>query len=140
MVGIAETRFGPDEAVTRAMIWAVLARQAGADTPSEGTHWYDGVQEWAIDNGISDGLRPEDAVSRQELITMLHRYSGTPTGEADLSLYEDAAKIAAWAQDALVWGVSEGLITGMDDTHLAPDTGATRAQLAAILTRYLGAE
>ena len=140
MVGIAETRFGPDEAVTRAMIWAVLARQAGADTPSEGTHWYDGVQQWAIDNGISDGLRPEDAVSRQELITMLHRYSGSPTGEADLSLYEDAAKIAAWAQDALVWGVSEGLITGMDDTHLAPDTGATRAQLAAILTRYLGAE
>lgn len=139
MVGTTDTHFAPNDAVNRAMIWAVLARQAGADTPGDGTTWYNGVQTWAVENGISDGLRPEDAVSRQELVTMLYRYSGSPAAEADLSAYEDAASIAAWAADAMAWGVSEGLITGLTETTLAPGDGATRAQLAAILTRYLGA-
>lgn len=139
MVGTDVTLFEPQSPVTRAMIWATLARQARADTgeTAVGDEWYSAVQRWAVAEGITDGLRPNDSVSRQELITMLHRAQGAPSGTADLSHYSDASEIADWAQNALTWGVEKGLITGLTDTTLAPEQGATRAQLAAILERYV---
>ena len=119
------------------MIWATLARQANAQDLPAGDEWYSGVQSWAIENNISDGLRPNDSVSREELITMLHRYSNAPIASADLDRYTDAVTISPWAEDAMRWGVEQGLITGLTDTTLAPREGATRAQLAAILQRFI---
>lgn len=135
MVGTTDDLFAPQENVTRAMIWAVLARDADATT-SDGPEWYSGAQTWAIENGISDGLRPNDSVSRQELITMFHRYQGSPAANADLSAYTDSDTISPWAEDAMRWGIETGLITGLTDTTLAPASGATRAQLATILMRF----
>lgn len=135
MVGTTDDLFTPQENVTRAMIWAVLARDADASV-QDGSEWYSGVQTWAKENGISDGLRPNDSVSRQELITMLHRYQGSPAATADLSAYTDSDTIAPWAEDAMRWGIETGLITGLTDTTLAPASGATRAQLATILMRF----
>lgn len=137
MIGVSDTLFGPQTSVTRAMIWATLARQANAQDLPAGDEWYSGVQSWAIENNISDGLRPNDSVSREELITMLHRYSNAPIASADLDRYTDAATISPWAEDAMRWGVEQGLITGLTDTTLAPREGATRAQLAAILQRFI---
>ena len=68
---------------------------------------------------------------------MLYRYSQAPTSTADLSRYTDADTISPWATDAMAWGVEQGLITGLTDTTLAPRSGATRAQLAAILQRFV---
>lgn len=139
MVGTDDTLFAPQSSVTRAMIWATLARQSGTDTADSvlGDEWYSGVQRWAVAQGISDGLRPNDSVSREELITMLYRAQGAPDASADLSRYSDAGEISDWASQALAWGVEHGLITGLTDTTLAPKSGATRAQLAAILERYV---
>lgn len=136
MVGVNDTTFAPDASVTRAMIWAVLARQADA-TLATGEQWYSGAQQWAIENGVSDGLNPEKAITREELITMLHRYSATPKGHDDLSHFTDTDTISPWAWDAMVWGVDVGLISGMSDHTLAPRSGASRAQLATILMRYI---
>lgn len=136
MVGTSDTLFAPQSSVTRAMIWAVLSRQAGAETDSSGSDWYSGVQQWAVANAISDGTRPNDSVSREELITMLYRYKGAPAATADLSAYSDADTISAWASDAMRWGIETGLIAGLSDTILSPRSGATRAQLATILMRF----
>ena len=88
------------------MVWATLTRQAGALT-SDGPEWYSGVQAWAVETGISDSLRPNDSVSREEFITMLHRASDTPPASADLSDYSDAADISDWAKEAMTWGVEK---------------------------------
>lgn len=136
MVGTSDNLFEPQANVTRAMIWAVLARQAGAETDNTGSDWYSGVQKWTVANAISDGTRPNDSVSREELITMLYRYKGAPSATADLSAYSDAGTISAWASDAMAWGIETGLITGLSDTILSPRSGATRAQLATILMRF----
>ena len=136
MVGLDATTFGPESPVTRAMVWAVLARESGAKLES-GTYWYSGAQKWAIENGVSDGQYPLNHVSREELITMIHRYSNTPPGYESLSHFTDTDTISPWAMDAMVWGVDVGLVSGMDNHTLSPRTGATRAQLASILMRYI---
>lgn len=136
MVGLDETTFAPDGAVTRAMVWAVLAREANA-TLENGEQWYSGAQQWAIENGVSDGLHPLQAVTREELVTMIHRYSNAPAGHDDLSHFTDSATISPWAFEAMQWGVDVGLVSGLDNHTLAPKTGASRSQLAAILMRYI---
>ncbi|MDO4280420.1 MAG: lectin like domain-containing protein [Peptococcaceae bacterium] len=139
MVGMNETRFEPEVGVTRAMVWAVLARQVGADTQSAaGEPWYAGAQKWAVDNGVSDGQNPLAGVSRQELVTMFYRLHGAPqTNAASLDVFTDSAEIASWATDAMAWGVDTGFIGGLTPTTLAPKSGATRAQLATFLMRYI---
>lgn len=136
MVGLDDTTFSPDGAVTRAMVWAVLAREADA-TLKEGEQWYSGAQQWAIENGVSDGLHPLQAVSREELVTMIHRYHDTPSGHDDLSHFTDKDTISPWAFEAMQWGVDVGLVSGLDNHTLAPKSGASRAQLAAMLMRYI---
>lgn len=136
MVGTTDTTFSPNSAVTRAMVWAVLARESNA-TLEEGEQWYSGAQQWAIDNGVSDGLNPLQPVSREELVTMLHRYSNTPTGHDNLSHFTDKDTISSWALDAMKWGVDVGLVSGLDNHTLAPKAGASRSQLATILMRYI---
>lgn len=136
MIGTTDTLFEPETPLTRAMVWSILARQADAKTPENGAEWYSSVQEWAIESGISDGLRPNDSVSREEFVTMLHRASETPAATADLSAYSDAGAISPWAKDAMVWGVEKGLITGLTETTLAPQAATTRAQASAILQRF----
>ena len=59
------------------------------------------------------------------------------SARADLSKYSDAGKISSWANDVMAWAVSKGYISGMTATTLAPQGSATRAQVAAILQRYL---
>lgn len=137
MVGINDTTFAPDGPVTRAMVWAVLAREADATIEENGDYWYSGVQKWAVDTGVSDGLHPLQAVTREELVTMLHRYSNTPTGNEDLTHFADKDDISPWATDAMVWAVDVGLVSGMEDHTLAPKKGASRSQLAAMLMRYI---
>ena len=97
--------------------------------------------QWAVNEGITKGrsetvFDPNAAVTRQELATFFYRYAGKAV-DADLSAYTDAGEIAEWAQEAMEWAYSEGLITGVSESSLSPLTGSTRAQLATILMRYL---
>ena len=136
--GTAENTFSPESDMTRAMIWSVLARYEGADTPGgTGDTWYAGPQKWAMENGISDGTMANSAMTREQFAAMLYRYVGSPAVSGTVGDYSDADSISSWAQDAMVWAVQQGLIAGMDDGTLNPQGTATRTQVAAIFQRFI---
>ena len=134
MNGVGGGKFAPNRAVTRAMVWTVLARMDGEDTASTSL-WYAKAQQWAMETGVSDGTNPESAITREQLATMLYRYYGSPAVSGSLSGYVDGASVTDWAKDAMVWAVQEGLIQGTGANKLSPTADTTRAQLAQILMR-----
>ena len=136
--GTGANEFSPEGKMTRAMIWSVLARYEGADIPGgTGSEWYAGPQQWAIDNGISDGTMANSSMTREQLAAMLYRYVGSPAVSGTVGDYNDASSISSWASDAMVWAVQQGLIAGMDEDTLSPQGTATRTQVAAILQRFI---
>ena len=138
MTGVGNGKFSPDGAVTRAMVWTVLARMAGEDTEG-GSTWYSKAQAWAMETGVSDGSNPMASITREQLAAMLYRYAGSPAVDGNLSAYPDGNTVSDWAVDALVWATEEAIINGMGG-RLSPKTGATRAQLATMLMRFCEVE
>ncbi len=132
--GTSETTFEPETAMTRAMVVTVLARLDGVDTA--GDVWYEAGAEWAKENGISDGTNLNAMVSREQLVTMLYRYAGSPEVEGQLAGYPDAESVSGYAEKAMIWAVENGIITGADG-KIAPQGDATRVQVAAILMRFI---
>ena len=138
-IGNGDT-YEPETALTRNMMMTVLARTDGADT-SDSDPWYAKGQQWAVDNGVSNGLWGEDSITREQLVTMLFNYankSGMDTSaRADLSGMKNADAVSDWALEAVQWAVAEGILKGVDNTDLAPQGLATRAQAAAFMQRYV---
>ena len=138
MNGMDRYSFQPNGTLTRAMIWTMLARFDGVDTEG-GNSWYAKAQEWATATGVSDGENPTGEVTREQLVTMLWRYAGSPVYTADLSGYVDTADISSWAQQAMCWAVATGVIEGDENAALTPKADTTRAQAAAMLMRSIEA-
>lgn len=136
MQGVSETAFGSEQTMSRAMIWTVLARLSGVDTDQTGGIWYQVGADWAMSNGVSDGSNPDGAMTREQLVTMLYRYAGSPAVSGELSDFADWSKVNDYAKEAMTWAVDNGLVSGMGDGTLAPQGTATRAQVAAILMRF----
>ena len=135
MAGTGKDTFAPDNQVTRAMMWTVLARLDGKDV-SGASPWYAKAMTWAIEKGVSDGTFPANSITREQLATMLWRAAGSPEAKGALTNFNDAASVSSWATQAMTWAVEQGLISGMGDGALNPQGNATRAQLAVILTAY----
>lgn len=133
--GVGNNDFGVSAPMTRGMVNTVLARLSGENTEG-GANWYDKGNEWAIANGVSDGTNPTGNVTREQLATMLYRYAGSPAVTGTLS-FTDAGSISDYAQAALLWASQIGIIGGMGDGSVAPTAGAERAQVAAMLARYI---
>ena len=121
--------------MNRAMIVTVLARLEGVDTTT-GSTWYEAGQQWAIEAGISDGSDLNSAVSREQLVTMLYRYAGSPAVSGVISGYADTDSVSSWAVEAMTWAINEGIINGVGNS-LDPQGDATRAQVATILMRFV---
>ena len=136
LVGVDDTHFAPEALTTRAMIWSILSRMEGVPSVG-GEHWYQPGQEWAMENGVSDGTMPEASITREQLAAMLYRYAGSPDAKGNLSGYRDASMVNDWAKDAMIWAVDEGIVAGMTDDTLVPQGTATRAQTAAMLERFI---
>ena len=155
MVGMDEKTFAPDRQLSRAMLAVILYAMAGepavtgespfTDVPAG--CWYTDAIVWAAQNGIVCGFgdgtfRPNEAVTRAQAAVMLYGYAAFTgadvTARADLSAYSDAGQIPAWAMDAMQWANARRLIVGRDSSHLAPNGGATRAEMDAILSAYIG--
>ena len=138
-IGNGDT-YEPETALTCNMMMTVLARTDGADT-SDSDPWYAKGQQWAVDNGVSNGLWGEDSITREQLVTILFNYankSGMDTSaRADLSGMKNADAVSDWALEAVQWAVAEGILKGVDNTDLAPQGLATRAQAAAFMQRYV---
>ena len=80
----------------------VLARYAGEDTTG-GATWYEKGMEWAKTNGVSDGTNPNADITREQLVTMLYRYAGSPTANGKLDNFSDSASVSSYAENAMQW-------------------------------------
>lgn len=132
--GTSKTTFGPNTAMTREMIWMVLARMDGKAPANMA-----GACTWAVENKISDGSNPKGIITREQLAAILYRYSeykgyNVTVGDNVLS-YSDAAEVSKYAIFAVQWACNSELLKG-DSNKLLPSGNATRAQVAAILMRF----
>ena len=135
--GVGGNLFGVGQPMTRGMVNTVLARLAGIDTtPSAGQKWYEVGTAWAKANGITDGTNPEASVTREQLATLLYRFCGTPTVSGVLS-FADAGEVSDYAQSALLWATQNDILNGVGNNRVAPNADAQRAQVAAMMARYL---
>lgn len=149
MDGVDMGAFAPNATTSRAMIVTILWRLQGSpeadvtdaftDVPADA--WYAEAIAWAVAEGVADGygeglFGPNDAITREQLAAMLWRYAARPESEGGLSAFADGAETSAWAQQAVSWAVSLGLINGVDSDRLDPKGQATRAQTATILMRF----
>ena len=152
MTGVSDTEFAPEQTTTRAMIVSILARLEGVTTAQAAgfadvnDDWYATAVNWAANVGVVNGyedntFRPNQPITREQLAAILMNYAAYKgydvSVRADLSHYSDADSISSWANDVLLWAVAEGLLTGVTDDTIAPQAHATRAQVAAILQRFL---
>ena len=152
--GTAKRTFSPYASTTRAMIATVLWRMDGspkADADSRFTdvasgQWYSAAVAWANENGIVRGFgdgtfAPNAPVTREQFAAMLYRYAQY-SGRAiesgsNLADFKDAGTVSSWARNAMRWAVSNGIITGKPGKLLDPQGTATRAEIAAMLRRFL---
>ena len=152
MTGVSANEFAPDATTTRGMIVSMLARLEGVESANDAgfadvsDEWYATAVNWAasvgVVNGYEDGtFRPNDAITREQLAAILMNYAAYKgedvSARASLDAYSDAENVSTWATDTMSWAVAEGYITGMTADTLQPQGSATRAQVAAILERYL---
>lgn len=147
MTGTANRIFEPSANMTRAMVVTVLYRIEGSPEPSSMTgftdvaadQWYSKAVYWASQKGIVQGyngkFEPEAQISREQLATILYRYSASPATSGNIEQFTDAGSVQSWAKDALSWACEQKYINGVTETLLSPQENATRAQVATILYR-----
>ena len=137
--GTSATTFAPDTAMTRAMIVTVLARFEGVDTTT-GSTWYEAGQQWAVENGISDGTNMDASLTREQLATMLYRYAQLKgcdvSAGGNILAYPDGGSVSGYALEAMQWACGAGIISGKDGL-LDPAGNATRAEVATMLMRFV---
>ena len=160
MSGVGAGTFSPDTACTRAQIVKILYNRSGNQTDYSYYYlpftdvapgaWYYNAVAWAYCNDVTSGtsatmFTPNAAITRQQLVTFLYRYTVKYAPEftgnaAPISAFPDADSVANWAYAAMSWAVGNGLIqgnahdNGLD--YLDPNGSATRAQTATIIMRY----
>ena len=160
MSGVGAGTFSPDTACTRAQIVKILYNRSGNQTDYSYYYlpftdvapgaWYYNAVAWAYCNDVTSGtsattFTPNAAITRQQLVTFLYRYTVKYAPEftgnaAPISAFPDAGSVANWAYAAMSWAVGNGLILGNahdnGPDYLDPNGSATRAQTATIIMRY----
>ena len=154
MLGTSKTLFSPHGTVTRGMMATILWRMEGSLAPKgensftdvEAGRWYADAITWTAENGIfagysKDKFGPDDPITREQLTAIFYRYADykgyklTVTGNLDK--FEDADKITDYAKTVMQWAVGNGLIKGKAENLLDPQGTATRAEIAAMLHRFV---
>ena len=151
MTGVSANEFAPEATTTRAMIVSMLARLEGVESAESAgfadvaaNDWYATAVNWAANVGVVNGyedntFRPNTAITREQLAAILMNYAAYKgedvSARADLNSYTDQP--STWAKETMQWAVAEGLISGVTADTLQPQGAATRAQVAAILQRFL---
>ncbi len=152
--GTGATAFSPAATMTREQLITVLYRMAGSPAVTGSASFsdvaadapYAAAVSWAVENklvaagdanakfGVGQG------VTREQFAVILHRYAQYKaldvSATADLSAYSDAASVSAYALEAFQWACGAGVIGGVTETALAPQTQVTRAQMATMLMRF----
>ena len=153
MKGVSDTKFAPESSMTRAMFVTVLYRLEGSpsveglatppftDIGASNYSWAYNAIVWAYNTGVTKGtsattFAPGAAITRQEIVTMLYRYAGSPAVSGSL-IFGDSSVISSWARSAVQWANSIGIITGYPNGNFGPVDATTRGQMAAIVHRYM---
>ncbi len=154
--GYSDGTFRPDNRLTRAQFMMVLWNLAGRPAPSAESPFedmrtqIDNFQKavaWAYEKGYVNGtsaatFSPGEPLTRQAAVKILFAYNGSKRGPEALltqvydEQYEDSGRISSWAKSAMYWAVYQTILSGTSSTTLDPGGAVTRAQLAAIMTRY----
>lgn len=149
MNGTTATTFHPNLPANRAMFVTVLYRMAGSpatgdcdleDVPAD--RWYTDAVTWATENHIAQGygnnkFGPKNLLTREQLVTFLYRYAGSPETEGRLDRFQDADLISDYAHKAMQWAVENEIVNGKGSMDiLAPTSAATRAEIATIIMRF----
>ena len=151
--GTSDTTFSPNAAMTRAMLVTVLYRLEGEPAVSGRSgfsdvtfnSYYEDAVTWAADNGIVNGtsittFSPNANVTREQMAAILYRYAQykkyNTAASSSLNGFTDQASVSSYATDSLEWAVAEKLVNGSAG-KLMPTGNATRAQVAAILHRFV---
>ena len=147
--GTGASAFAPGQPMTRAMLVTALWREAGSPVVNyamdfddvDEDQWYTEAVRWAASEGIvtgtGKGFSPDAALTRESLAAILFRYAGGQADADQLDSYADGAGVSAWAREAMNWAVAQGLITGKSGGRLDPGGTASRAEVSAILMRYV---
>lgn len=152
--GMSATEFRPNVEMSRAMLVTVLYRMSGEQAQGGSSFtdvapdaWYAHAVAWAEENGIVQGVSnsafaPSGSVTREQMAAILYRYARRLdlVQDADASVlcaFTDASTVSPYAVPAMAWAVQERLLSGVGRQALAPGNSATRAQVAAILQRFL---
>ena len=151
--GTSAVTFSPNASMTRAMLVTVLYRLEGEPAVNGRSgfvdvtrnSYYEDAVTWAADNDIVNGtgnltFSPNANVTREQMAAILYRYAQYKryhiSASASLTGFSDAASVSTYAKTPLSWAVAEGLVKGTDG-RLLPKGSATRAQVAAILHRFV---
>lgn len=153
--GVGGGKFEPNRQLTRVEFVTMLHRMAGKPTASTAAAftdvsqnaWYRDAVNWAAEKGYVNGtgensFNPDGKITRQEVVTILFRYSGSQSGAETMftatydSQFTDSGAIAPWAKTAMYWAIYNGVVNGTSPTTVSPTATATRAEVAAIFVRY----
>ena len=154
MHGTSKTLFSPHGTVMRGMMATILWRMEGSPVPKgknsftdvEAGKWYADAITWTAENGIfagygKDKFGPDDPITREQLTAIFYRYVDYKgydlTVKGDLDKFKDADKITDYAKTAMQWAVGSGLVKGKSGNLLDPQGTATRAEIAAMLHRFI---
>jgi len=154
--GTSATTFSPSGSVTRAMFVTALWRLAGSPAASAGNQFTDVDQgayyaeavKWAAANSIVKGISnnqfaPNKAVTREQMAAILYRYEQfngqTPSGAGATKTFADRSKISDYAKDPVTTLVRQGILSGKPNNLFDPQGTAMRAEVAAMLHRYMSA-
>ena len=154
MLGTSKTLFSPHGTTMRGMMATILWRMEGSPVPKgknsftdvEAGKWYADAITWTTENGIfagygKDKFCPDDPITREQLAAIFYRYADYKgydlTVKGDLDKFKDADKITDYAKTAMQWAVGSGLVKGKSGNLLDPQGTATRAEIAAMLHRFI---
>ena len=154
MLGTSKTLFSPHGTATRGMMATILWRMEGSPAPKgknsftdvEAGKWYADAITWTAENGIfagygKDKFGPDDPITREQLAAIFYRYADYKgydlTVKGNLDKFKDADKITDYAKTAMQWAVGSGLVNGKSGNLLDPQGTATRAEIAAMLHRFI---
>ena len=154
MLGTSKTLFSPYGTATRGMMATILWRMEGSPAPKgknsftdvEAGKWYADAITWTAENGIfagygKDKFGPDDPITREQLAAIFYRYADYKgydlTVKGNLDKFKDADKITDYAKTAMQWAVGNGLVKGKSSNLLDPQGTATRAEIAAMLHRFI---
>ena len=154
MLGTSKTLFSPHGTAMRGMMVTILWRMEGSPVPKgknsftdvEAGKWYADAITWTAENGIfagygKDKFGPDDPIAREQLAAIFYRYADYKgydlTVKGDLDKFKDADKITDYAKTAMQWAVGSGLVKEKSGNLLDPQGTATRAEIAAMLHRFI---